>query len=65
LKKSAEKKTLLDMLKLKEIIPLRLPLKVSSISIYPANKQNNFSNSKKTKIFRTKLNSVFVHKKTI
>lgn len=63
LKNTQDKRNLLKMLELKQILPIRLPLKLSKISIFPANKTNNFSNSKRTRNFKNALNVVFIHKK--
>jgi hypothetical protein len=63
LKNTKDKKNLLSMIELKQILPIRLPLKLSKISIYPANKSNNFSNSKRSRIWKNSLNVVFIHKK--
>lgn len=50
------------MRSLTRILPLRLPLKISKITINAANKRKRFSKPRKTRIFAGSINAVFIHK---
>jgi hypothetical protein len=52
------------MLNLKSVLPIRLPLQITKVALYPDNKHLNFSKSKKTKNLEGAINIVFVHKRT-
>jgi hypothetical protein len=64
LKNNVEKSKIAEMLNFKSLLPIRLPLKITKVSLYPDNKHLNFSNSKRTKNLVGTINIVFVHKRT-
>ena len=57
------KQSILTMLGLKRILPIRLPLKMVTITLCPANKQNNFSPLKKYKYLDSSISAIFIFKK--
>jgi hypothetical protein len=64
LKKGVEKGRIIEMLNLKSVLPIRLPLKITKVALYPDNKHLNFSKSKKIKNLEGAINIVFVYKNT-
>lgn len=60
---SKKKRVMLTILNAAKILPIRVPLKVSSVSLNASNKIKNFSRLKSLKRFSSSINCVFIYKK--